>query len=162
MYASTLPAGAGGQNRTSLESASDRAGPPRRTTSYREPEPDPLEPDEEPEAPPADPAEPLAEPDALPPSPPCERPVVEPAAAPLVELVGGLPDMLSFFATFFLAFFDFEEVDLDVTSCEATVERSLEAWRLNACLSSFARALVASTECVEETELPATVELPLP
>ena len=38
-------------------------------------------------------------------SPPGERPVVEPAAAALVDEVGGLPETLSFFATFFFAFF---------------------------------------------------------
>jgi len=92
-----LPAGAGRQCRTPLEWASERGGPPRRTTAYFD---EPLEP----ELPELEPLAPL-EPEPLEPSPPGERPVVDFAAAGFVELVGGLPETLSFFATFFLAFF---------------------------------------------------------
>jgi hypothetical protein len=184
LYASKLLAGAAFQSRIALESASERAGPPRRTITYCE-LPDPPEP-EPPELEPLPPDEPAPlPPDEPEPSPPGERPVVEPAAAPFVTLVGGLPETLSFLATFFFAFFDFtlvecvsvlldsdvsfaatvlcDLVDFAAVSCVAMVERSLPAWRLSACLSSLASAVVASDECnaVGDVPVPATVALPL-
>jgi len=124
-----LPAGAARQCRTPLESASERGGRPRRTTAYLDELPELELPELEPLA--------LLELELLAPvlpelSPPGERPVVELAAAPFVELVGGLPETLSFFATFFLAFFalcfglafvSVETVD-DVVSLAARVLRS--------------------------------------
>jgi hypothetical protein len=131
-----LPAGAGRQCRTPLEWASERGGPPRRTIAYFD---DPLEPE------------------LLEPSPPGELPVVDFAAAPFVEVVGGLPETLSFFAIFFLAFFalclGFTVVSVDTSVDDAVFAATFvlllvgdSAARLRRCVSSFASAVVASGE----------------
>lgn len=188
-----LPAGAGRQCRTPLETASERTGPPRRTTPYfdepalepspelpgepalpdapDEPEPDePDEPDEldEPDEPDAPAPEPLDEPSP----PPAERPVTDFAAAPLVEAVGGLPEMLSFLATFFFAFFALcfglsvvsvlSSVVVDEFAAIALGSPEPSLARLSLRVSSFARAVELSVERLDITLLPDVEVVALP
>jgi len=95
-------------------------------------------------------------------SPPGERPVVEPAAAPFVDDVGGLPETLSFLATFFFAFFDFVFACVSSLATVVLLEdmpvlrsRADDSERLSALLSSLANAVVVSTELLPETVEPA-------